>query len=159
MGILPKVFGPFMWATIHYICLGAPATLNNEEKEAYKNFFNNLPAIMPCHSCGVHLYQNLKILPIDNNLNTKDDLFKWSVDLHNIVNKQLGKKEIDLNEAKQIWLQKIPSMNILSSSEIITVKDKKNIFFYLFIISIVIIILLLLVIVFRKREGRLRYRS
>lgn len=149
MGISPRIFGPYMWATIHYICLGAPEQLNQQEKDAYYNFFNNLPLIMPCHSCGVHLVENLKKHPINPYLNTKKDLFKWSVELHNIVNKQTNKKEITLDEAYNIWMKNIPSLGLLSQDiisvqeEIITVKEKKN-NLLLIIIGLLIIILLII---------------
>lgn len=154
MGISPKVFGPFMWATIHYICLGAPDKLTDQDKSAYTNFFNNLPYIMPCKSCGEHLKQNLITLPISNSLNTKEDLFKWSVDLHNLVNKQINKNEITLEEAYDIWLKKIPSMGILSTN-IVNVQDNtkdKNNKKILIIIGIIIILLLLINILLIKSK-------
>jgi hypothetical protein len=150
MGILPRVFGPFMWATIHYICLGAPSELSKKEQEVYKTFFINLPPVMPCHSCGVNLIEHYKDLPIDPFLKTKKDLFAWSVKIHNMVNKSLNKKEITVEEAEKIWLHNIPIINVsrLSENETIEYDNKKNSdkYFYLFIISIVIIIILLIII-------------
>ena len=152
MGISPRVFGPFMWATIHYICLGAPEQLNQQEKIAYANFFNNLPSIMPCKSCGLNLITNLKKYPIDNFLDNKKDLFKWSVELHNVVNRETDKKEITVQEAYDIWLKNIPEMGLLSKNIIsieedtIIVKNRKN-NLILNIIGLVIILLLIINIV------------
>jgi hypothetical protein len=103
MGINPTVFGPYVWAAIHLICLGAPTHLNEHQKMSYKNFFTLLPNVLPCRSCGDHLHENLQNLPIDNHLNTSDELFTWSVKLHNLVNKQLKKQSISESDAKKFW--------------------------------------------------------
>jgi hypothetical protein len=156
MGILPNVFGPFMWATIHYICLAAPTTLSDSDKINYKNFFSILPAIMPCQSCGLHLAENYNILPIDNSLSTKDDLFKWSVDLHNLVNTQLGKSTISTEDARILWTVNYPRLvfkNQTDSSSNMNTDSKSNnsnktssIFLKLTIIFGILIIILLLII-------------
>jgi 5-methylcytosine-specific restriction endonuclease McrA len=55
MGIHPDIFGPYVWASIHLICLGAPSVLDSSQKAQYKTFFNLLPSILPCRNCGKHL--------------------------------------------------------------------------------------------------------
>jgi hypothetical protein len=126
MGILPKVFGPFMWATIHYICLAAPSNLSETDKNNYKNFFSILPAIMPCQACGIHLAENYNTLPINDFLSTNQDLFKWSVDLHNIVNRQLGKSEISVEDAKQTWTVNYPRLLFPNESSMSNNSDNNN---------------------------------
>lgn len=104
MGLLPEFFGPYIWATIHLVCLGAPSKLDEYQKQAFKIFFYQLPFIIPCGVCGTHLQENLKHNSIENALNQGgDSLFKWSVDLHNIVNKQLNKPEISYDNAYEYW--------------------------------------------------------
>lgn len=141
MGILPTVFGPFMWATIHYVCLAAPANLSDSDKKNYKTFFDILPAIIPCQSCGVHLSDNYNKLPIDNFLTTNKELFKWSVDLHNLVNSQLGKSQMSVDDAHTLWTVNYPHIMFRNQTH------TKNKFNYLYL-TIAIIILLLLVITF-----------
>jgi len=36
----------------------------------------------------------------------KEDPFRWSVDLHNLVNSQLGKPTFDYETARQYWQDK-----------------------------------------------------
>ena len=103
MGINPTVFGPYIWAAIHLICLGAPKTLDNETKQKYKDFFMLLPFVLPCRKCGNHLAENLHTVPIYDSLNTSDDLFNWSVNLHNLVNTQLGKPTLTQEDARKFW--------------------------------------------------------
>ena len=169
MGIQPKIFGPFMWATIHYICLAAPENLNDSQKSAYKHFFTVLPFVMPCQTCGVHLLENYKTLPIDNSLSTKEDLFKWSVDLHNIVNKQLGKSEISVEDARIRWTRNFPKLVYPDESNETTTKanaesaitnDKpKNIYFYLTIMFAILIAILIGIIYILNTKLNKKYRK
>lgn len=46
-------------------------------------------------SCQQHFEQVL----IENPLPEAGDFFRWSVDVHNIVNKRLGKREVSYEEA------------------------------------------------------------
>lgn len=103
MGIQPTVFGPYIWAAIHLICLGAPKVLDTNLQQKYKAFFELLPTVLPCRNCGKHLAENLQKLPIDNSLSNSNDLFIWSVKLHNLVNSQLNKPIISEENARKFW--------------------------------------------------------
>ena len=84
----PSVWGPHVWRSIHYIALGYP---DNADSMAYKEFFLNLWKVIPCLKCSINYKRHLEELPpIDQYLGSKDDLFKWTVALHNIVNLELG---------------------------------------------------------------------
>lgn len=142
-----------MWATIHYICLAAPSNLSETDKNNYKNFFSILPAIMPCQACGIHLAENYNTLPIDGFLSTNQDLFKWSVDLHNIVNRQLGKSEISVEDAKQTWTVNYPRLLFPNESQSMSnnydnnnKNDTKSIYFKLTITFGILIVLLLIIL-------------
>ena len=78
--------------------LSAESAVTPEKREAYIRFFEAMPDILPCSQCGKHLKDNLVILPVDT-----DDMFRWSVDLHNLVNSQLNKPEIPYAKARAYW--------------------------------------------------------
>ena len=103
MGISPECWGPYMWGAIHLICLGAPAEIDQASRSAYVMFFQQLPYILPCSTCATHLLENLKKDPVEPHLSGRESLFMWSVGLHNIVNRQLGKKEMHLEQARKHW--------------------------------------------------------
>jgi hypothetical protein len=133
MGISPNIFGPYLWASIHLICLGAPKVLTEEQKKNYLDFFNKLPFVMPCTICGRHLFDNLSKYQPDVSSGSTS-LFKWSVDLHNLVNSQLGKKQMKYEDAQALWTKiKTPFLITSSNSEIII---KNN--YLLFVIGIMI---------------------
>lgn len=103
MGLSPDHWGPYVWAAIHLICLGAPDTLDASQQQAYRSFFNQLPYVIPCSTCANHLRENLSKVPIDNALTGNKELFAWSVKLHNLVNMQLKKPEVSLEDATTHW--------------------------------------------------------
>lgn len=103
MGIAPDHWGPYVWAAIHLICMGAPDVLSSADQLHYKTFFNNLANVIPCDVCRTHLKDNLEKLPIDPYLATKNELVKWSIDLHNLVNSQLGKPIVSFEAAAKKW--------------------------------------------------------
>lgn len=103
MGLTPTHWGPYFWGTIHITCLGAPDVFDDFDKQAYANFFNTLPFVLPCGSCGKHFYETLKMEPVEPVLTTKYALFEWSVKVHNVVNKRLGKPEKTLDESLTYW--------------------------------------------------------
>jgi len=103
MGIAPDHWGPYVWAAIHLICMGAPDVLSSADQLNYKTFFNNLANVIPCDICRTHLKENLEKFPIDPHLATKNELVKWSIDLHNLVNSQLGKPVVAFEVASKKW--------------------------------------------------------
>jgi hypothetical protein len=79
----------------------ALSAAGTDKPEAYVRFFESLPDILPCSQCGKHLKENLAILPVDTS-----DMFRWSVDIHNLVNTQLNKPEISYEKALAYWSAK-----------------------------------------------------
>lgn len=99
----PDVWGSYMWFTIHYVALGYPEKPSEIDKKNYKEFYKNLQYTIPCQKCKEHYIQ---MLTLDNNLILKDSifdnkikLFRWTVDIHNAVNKRLNKKILKYSEA------------------------------------------------------------
>jgi hypothetical protein len=79
-------------------CLSAGLDVSDEKAAALTQFVESMPGILPCKQCGKHLKENLLILPFD-----RHDPFRWSVDIHNLVNSQLNKPEIDYQKALSYW--------------------------------------------------------
>lgn len=89
--IPPSTWGPFFWHTMHLVALGYPKEPTYAEKRAAKEFYESFTHLIPCPICKTHYAENLKTMPVTPSLDTRKDLFKWTVDMHNLVNKQLGK--------------------------------------------------------------------
>jgi hypothetical protein len=71
-----------------------------ENIEQYRQFFSNLWKVIPCEKCALNYKRHLEELPIEDN----GALFEWTVKLHNIVNRELGKNEMSLSAAKTMYL-------------------------------------------------------
>jgi hypothetical protein len=76
--------------------------------------------VIPCGSCGDHLRENYqKIKPIEYAVKSGDELFKWSVDLHNVVNDMLSKPRMTYEDALKFW-RNVPYANFVKQ------KNDKN---------------------------------
>ena len=91
MKVPPNVWGPFFWHTIHIVALAYPKEPSYGDKKAAKEFFESLQFLLPCPICKEHLKIHLAKFPITPHLDRRDDLFKWTVMLHNEVNVSLNK--------------------------------------------------------------------
>lgn len=127
MGIPPQNWGPFVWASIHLIALGAPQRFDGSNQAPYVQFFQNLPYILPCQKCKEHLIEHLKTHSVDTAVSGgRDTLFRWTVDLHNIVNRSLGKEEMTLEDALVFWQSVATSGTKSVSSNVATFQHKKE---------------------------------
>lgn len=93
MHISPNVWGPFFWNTMHLSALGYPSQPTYADKRAAKEFFESLTRLIPCAICREHYTAHLKEMPISASLDTRQDLFRYTVAFHNKVNKMLNKPE------------------------------------------------------------------
>ena len=57
-----------------------------------KNYLESMSCTLPCIECKQHLKNNLKELPPA--LNSRKELFDWTIDLHNMINTQLQKPKL-----------------------------------------------------------------
>jgi len=94
MRLPPTVWGPFFWHTMHITALSYPAEPNYGHKRAAKEFFESLGHLIPCPKCREHYQTHLQKSPISPHLDRRDDLFRWTVNVHNEVNKSLGRPPV-----------------------------------------------------------------
>ena len=99
--MIPDTWGRYLWYSIHFIALDYSENPSNDDALKYKTFFENLGNVIPCYKCSVNYKKHLSELPIDAYLSSREDLFAWTVQLHNIVNKELGKPIFSIEEAKK----------------------------------------------------------
>ena len=82
------------------ISISYPNEPNEEQKKNYRTFFENFYQVIPCSICSNNYINNLKELPITNDtMKNQQTLVKWVIDIHNIVNKELGKPIIEHDDA------------------------------------------------------------
>jgi len=103
MKIPPEVWGPFFWHTIHISALGYSNKPTYAQKKAAKEFYESLGVMIPCPICREHFVKHLELYPLTPHLDSREDLFKWMVTLHNAVNKSLKKPEFSEYDAIQFY--------------------------------------------------------
>ena len=92
-GMLTTIWGPPMWHSLHTISFNYPVKPTKEDKINYYNYFNSLKKILPCKYCRDNLSLNYKKLPFSKKVfKDRETLSKFVYDLHEMVNKRLGKK-------------------------------------------------------------------
>ena len=90
MGLSPSVWGREAWHFIHAVAITYPVNPTKDDVREYKKFFESLGTVLPCEICANHYKEKIKDIPIK--LGSRRELFQWSVDIHNSINKEHGKK-------------------------------------------------------------------
>lgn len=87
-----NIWGSHLWFSLHTISLNYPLKPNEIDKKYYRNFFINLQEVIPCSVCKTNYKRHLNEHPIDNYLHNRKEIVYWVIDMHNMVNVEIGKK-------------------------------------------------------------------
>ncbi|MCA9330170.1 ERV1/ALR-related protein [Candidatus Saccharibacteria bacterium] len=98
-------WGPPVWISIHSFAMAYEPTPENAK--AFAQFIDSLTNLLPCHKCRVHLRKNLAQLPLNKHLHSREALFRWTYQLHDLVNSQLKKPRPSYEWAEAYYKQKI----------------------------------------------------
>ena len=97
-----NIWGPSAWLFLHSVTFQYPEEPTMADKENYKRFFNSLQNILPCPKCREHYQKNIQDLPIQ--LNSRDELIQWLINIHNNVNKLNNKDILSYEDVKKVYL-------------------------------------------------------
>ena len=142
----PKIWGPKLWFVIHTLALNYPENPTYEEKRIHEDFFNNLVYLIPCHKCRTHYRTHISKYPIINYLDNSDNLFKYTVQIHNEVNKTLNKNIYSYEDAVKFYRSEYGQDTI--STKFFTVKTYIQ-------LSITLLIIVLAYILYKKYPRRI----
>lgn len=131
----PEVWGRYGWNFLHLVTYGYPVNPTEADIKHYREYLTSLQYVLPCDKCRDHMETHLKKHPLtDDILSTRDNLIKWGIDFHNVVNHYTGKKMISYDEA-------IIEINKLVESK--SKSNKKNLTYLLIIVALLIICFLI----------------
>ena len=107
---MKETWGPSLWHILHTIAKQYPNRPNARDKFYANQMINILAFIIPCFKCQRHYMTNItKYKP---NFDNSEKFFKWTVKLHNIVNKLNNKQIFTVTQAMKV------TENVLNSSKI-----------------------------------------
>ena len=87
-----NIWGSHLWFSLHTISFAYPIKPTLIDQNNYKNFFVSLQNVIPCSVCQRNYKRHILEHPIDKHLNSRKDLVYWLIDIHNMVNSEIGKK-------------------------------------------------------------------
>ena len=125
-------WGPSAWLFLHSVSFQYPEDPTDQDKNNYKIFFESLQNILPCPNCREHYQKNIQENPM--NLESRESLIKWVIELHNIVNQKNSKKEYSYDEVKDLYESKY-NYSIKENESV-----ESNIKFVLILILMILII-------------------
>jgi hypothetical protein len=93
------IWGPPFWFVLHTIAMNYPDRANEVTRRKYYDFVQNLPLFIPNAKMGDEFSQLLDKYPITPYLDKRESFIRWTVFIHNKINKILGKPELELSDA------------------------------------------------------------
>ena len=101
----PTRWGPKLCFFMDTLAMNYPTNPTYNDKINMKNFFEILKYILPCEECRLHYVGHLDNTPIDNYLNSKENLIMWVLKLHNNVNESLNKPTWTIEQFMEHYTQ------------------------------------------------------
>lgn len=132
----PEIWGPHTWFFIETVVMSYPKNPSQKEKLNIKNFFDILEFILPCTKCRINYGKHKKENPLNSQvLSSRENLFKWVVDLHN---KSYTTKKKSYEDTINFYLNQFESKEHFFAK---TNNKLKLIVFFVIIVTIIIFIL------------------
>lgn len=99
-----NIWGPTAWKHLHFVALNYPSKPSAEDKHTYKQFIELFGKTLPCYMCSQNFSRHISNEPLtDNTLKDNHSLFNWTVRLHNMINKELGKSQMNEKIAYKLY--------------------------------------------------------
>lgn len=103
-------WGPRQWYWYHRMSYNAPEKCSLPVQKDYLESLVLMTKLLPCMDCYDHfnkICQNKKI-----DFNTRENMIDWFIDVHNQVNKRLGKPNFSRENANELYQKKIDHLKL-----------------------------------------------
>jgi FAD-linked sulfhydryl oxidase len=95
----PEYWGRPSWIFLYSIGFSYPDNPTQKDKKSIKKLLILLKDILPCYRCRINYKDTLKNIPLtDNILDNRKNLLKWMLQVHNKINIQIGKKQMNYGD-------------------------------------------------------------
>jgi hypothetical protein len=107
---MSNIWGRPAWFIFHLITYTYPENPTLQDRENYQMFFQSFGRVLPCPVCRANFERHYRAMPLTQEiLDNRNSLVRWGIDMHNMVNQELGKRMLGHQEAEQAfekWLRK-----------------------------------------------------
>jgi len=114
----PAVWGVHYWFFLHSVSESYPKTPNAITKRKYYDLIQNFPLFLPNEEIGNKFSEMLDKYPVTPYLDNRDSFVRWVHFIHNKVNAMLGKQEISLPKALELYRENYQPRAIILSERI-----------------------------------------
>ena len=148
-----NIWGSHLWFSLHTMSFNYPLKPTTEDKNNCKNYFINLQEVIPCSVCKKNYKRHLNEHPIENFLDNRKSLVYWVIDMHNMVNAEIGKKilsyEIVIKKYEDVYQKKMMlnnedidyKKNEFDKNKLEKKEDYKKIIYYIFVFFVILLII------------------
>jgi len=110
-----NIWGPPAWTFLHTVTYNYPENPTDNDKRNFYNFFMSLQHVLPCNKCKAHYQQNIQKYDLSESLDSRENLVKWLIDLHNDVNRDNGKPVWSYSEVYNKYGEMYNQINIYNN--------------------------------------------
>lgn len=93
--------GRATWTLLHTMAAQYPHKPSRKQQKDVRTFIDCLTRLYPCPDCAKHFQELVKKKPPQTG--SAADLQRWMCELHNDVNKRLGKSEFNCHYVQSRW--------------------------------------------------------
>ena len=135
----PTVWGPHYWFFLHTVAESYPLHPNEVTRKKYYDFVQNIPLFIPDEEIGNFFSKILDKYPVSPYLANRDSFVKWIHFIHNKINVHIGKPEISLPKALELYRNEYKPKPVYLA-------EKLNIQKHYIVLFLILIMLLLIYI-------------
>jgi hypothetical protein len=122
-----------------------PLKPTQKDKDDYKSFFIHLQEVIPCSVCKKNYKIHVNEHPIEGFLDSRKLLVYWVIDMHNMVNAEIGKKilsyDIVIKKYEDVYKKKIELDNINIIEKKYDNTNYRYIIYGLFVIFLILLVI------------------
>lgn len=149
----PSIWGSQLWYIMHLISFEYPINPTEYDKRIYHDFYTSLKDVIPCEDCKKHYREHITRYPLTPHLDSRDNLVKWVIQVHNFVNTSLGKPTLSIEQVMIIYKNLKPQSPFIKVDTELIIKQTEQKEYY----RLYVFIFLALVIIIASRYYFNRY--
>lgn len=114
----PEIWGPHYWFFLHTVAESYPLHPNKVTKRKYYDLIQNMPMFIPNDDVSNKFSKLLDKYPVSPYLDSRESFVRWVHFIHNKVNHKLGKKEISLVYALDLYREQYKPRPIILTEKV-----------------------------------------